>query len=183
MAHQSVGLYVGDTLASPSTLFQIDDHPDHASSESGSRFDRLADDAFSRSISNNLRISGGIRQFGTLSIPFGQLRVALQLVFDCLHRGLAEYNALGIDRAAECDDGMDPLPRHTLSPLQPRLPIHQLRPIPVPRAPSNARWDDMCWGRVENTAAGWACQARRQPGPCDAKTGCVSHCAPGRYPL
>src|SRR3989442_15424644 len=77
------------------------------------------------------------------NIPFGQLRVALQSVFDCLHRGLAEYNALGIDRAAECDDGMDPLPRHTLSPLQPRLPLHQLRPIPVPCQEPPATLDGM----------------------------------------
>lgn len=65
------------------------------------------------------------------NIPFGQLRVALQSVFDRLHRGLAECNALVIDLAAECDDGMDTLPRHTLSPLQHRLHINQLRPIPV----------------------------------------------------
>lgn len=57
--------------------------------------------------------------------------MALQSVFDRLHRGLAECNALVIDLAAEFDDRMDTLPRHTLSPLQHRLDIKQLRPIPV----------------------------------------------------
>src|SRR5437667_12908485 len=60
------GEFVGTPFASPSTVFQIDDHPDHAQAESGSRFERRADDAFSRSISHNLRISGEIRQFGTI---------------------------------------------------------------------------------------------------------------------
>ena len=46
-ADQGARLFVSDTLASPSTLFQIDDHPDHAQPESESRFERLADDAFS----------------------------------------------------------------------------------------------------------------------------------------
>ena len=67
IADQGVCLFVGTPFASPSTVFQIDDHPDHAQAESGSRFERRADDAFSRSISHNLRISGEIRQFGTIS--------------------------------------------------------------------------------------------------------------------
>ena len=53
--------------------------------------------------------------------------MALQSVFDRLHRGLAEYNALGIDRAAECDDGMDPLPRHTLRVPNWRIPPEILK--------------------------------------------------------
>ena len=46
-ADQGARLFVGATLAGPSTLFQIDDHPDHASPESESRFERLATAAFS----------------------------------------------------------------------------------------------------------------------------------------
>src|SRR5229473_2782839 len=67
IADQSVRLFVGDTLASPSTVFQIVDDPNHAQAEAGSQFERLADDAFSWSISHNLRISEEIRQFGTIS--------------------------------------------------------------------------------------------------------------------
>ena len=44
---QGARLFVGATLESPSDFFQIDDHPDHAQTESGPRFERLADDAFS----------------------------------------------------------------------------------------------------------------------------------------
>src|SRR2546426_12711264 len=65
IAYQSVRLFVGDTLASPSTVFQIVNYPNHAQAEAGSPFERLADDAFSWSISHNLRISEEIRQFGT----------------------------------------------------------------------------------------------------------------------
>src|SRR3989442_5954392 len=67
IADQGVCLFAGTPFASPSTVFQIDAHPDHAQAESGARFERRADDAFSRSISHNLRISGEIRQFGTIS--------------------------------------------------------------------------------------------------------------------
>src|SRR2546425_10447215 len=67
IADQSVRLFVGDTLASPSTVFQIVNYPNHAQAEAGSPFERLADDAFSWSISHNLRISEEIRQFGTIS--------------------------------------------------------------------------------------------------------------------
>src|SRR2546426_9160802 len=70
IADQGVCLFVGTPFASPSTVFQIDAHPDHAQAKSGSRFERRADDAFSRSISHNLRISGEIRQFGTISLIF-----------------------------------------------------------------------------------------------------------------
>src|SRR3989442_14446502 len=66
IADQSVRLFVGDTLASPSTVFQIVNYPNHAQAEAGSQFERLADDAFSWSISHNLRISEEIRQFGTI---------------------------------------------------------------------------------------------------------------------
>src|SRR5712692_2994513 len=68
IADQGVRLFVGTPFASPSTIFSIDDHPDHAQAESGSRFERLADDAFSRSISHNLRISGEILHFGTIRL-------------------------------------------------------------------------------------------------------------------
>src|SRR6266852_4293044 len=64
---QGVRLFVGSPSASPSAIFSIDDHSDHAQPEAGSQFERLADDAFSWSISHNLRISGEIRQFGTIS--------------------------------------------------------------------------------------------------------------------
>src|SRR6266436_9131793 len=63
---QGVRLFVGSPSASPSAIFSIDDHSDHAQPEAGSQFERLADDAFSWSISHNLRISGEIRQFGTI---------------------------------------------------------------------------------------------------------------------
>ena len=42
LADQSVRLFVGAALASPSPLFQIDDHSNHAQIESGSRFGNLA---------------------------------------------------------------------------------------------------------------------------------------------
>src|SRR5713101_691433 len=66
-ADQGVRLFVGDTLASPSTLFQIDDHPDHAQPESGSRFGNLAHCAFSSAVSGNVRILEEIHQFGIIS--------------------------------------------------------------------------------------------------------------------
>src|SRR6266581_9757993 len=42
LADQGVRLFVSAALASPSPLFQIDDHPNHAQIESGSRFGNLA---------------------------------------------------------------------------------------------------------------------------------------------
>src|SRR2546426_10238737 len=63
-----VRLFVGDTLASPSTLFHIDDHPDHAPPESGSRFGNLAHCAFSSAVSGNVRILEEIHQFGIISL-------------------------------------------------------------------------------------------------------------------
>src|SRR6266436_3782968 len=66
-AHQGARLCVGDTLASPSPLFQIDYHADHAQPESGSRFGNLAHCAFSSAVSGNVRILEEIRQFGTIS--------------------------------------------------------------------------------------------------------------------
>src|SRR6266478_10162112 len=66
-AHQGARLCVGDTLASPSTLFHIDDHPDHAHPESGPRFENLAHRAFSSTVSGNVRILEEIRQFGIIS--------------------------------------------------------------------------------------------------------------------
>jgi len=58
---QGVRLFVGHPSTRSSTLFHIDDHPAYAHPESGSRFERLADDTFSCRISHNLRISGEIR--------------------------------------------------------------------------------------------------------------------------
>src|SRR3989442_5658663 len=58
-ADQGARLYVGDTLASPSTLFQIDHHADHTHPESGARVGNLAHGAFSSAISGNARIFGG----------------------------------------------------------------------------------------------------------------------------
>src|SRR6266403_524271 len=66
-AHQGARLCVGDTLASPSPLFQIDYHADHAQPESGSRFGNLAHCAFSSAVSGDVRILEEIRQFGTIS--------------------------------------------------------------------------------------------------------------------
>src|SRR5882724_2454185 len=68
-AHQGACLFVGDTLASPSSLFQIDHHADHAQPESGSRVGNLAHGAFSSAVSGNVRILEEIRQFGTISYP------------------------------------------------------------------------------------------------------------------
>src|SRR2546428_5702467 len=58
-ADQGARLYVGDSLASPSTLFQIDHHADHTHPESGARVGNLAHCAFSSAISGNARIFGG----------------------------------------------------------------------------------------------------------------------------
>src|SRR5438128_10378883 len=69
LADQGVRLFVGAALASPSPLFQIDDHPNHAHIESGSRFGNLAYCAFSSAVSSNLRILEEIHQFGTISLP------------------------------------------------------------------------------------------------------------------
>jgi len=66
-AHQGACLFVGDTLASPSSLFQIDHHADHAQPESGARFGNLTHGAFSSAVSGNIRILEEIRQFGTIS--------------------------------------------------------------------------------------------------------------------
>src|SRR4029453_12666386 len=64
---QGVRLFVGHPSEGPLAIFSIDDYPDHAPPESESRFERLADDAFSCRISNNLRIFGEICQFRTIS--------------------------------------------------------------------------------------------------------------------
>src|SRR6266478_7517134 len=58
-ADQGARLYVGDTLASPSTLFHIDHHADHTHPESEARVGNLAHCAFSSAISGNVRIFGG----------------------------------------------------------------------------------------------------------------------------
>ena len=66
-ADRGISIFVGSTLASPSTLFHIDDHPDHAPSESGARVENLAHCAFSSAVSGNVRILEEIRQLGTIS--------------------------------------------------------------------------------------------------------------------
>ena len=66
-AAESARLFVGATLASPSSLFHIDDHPDHAHPESGPRCENLAHRAFSSTVSGNVRILEEIRQFGIIS--------------------------------------------------------------------------------------------------------------------
>src|SRR6266567_6585207 len=66
-ADESARLFIGATLASPSILFPIDDHPDHAHPESGPRFENLAHRAFSSTVSGNVRILEEIRQFGIIS--------------------------------------------------------------------------------------------------------------------
>jgi len=48
-----------------------------------------------------------------------------------MHGPLAQRHPLLVGLPAECDDRVNPLPCHTLSPLQHRLHINQLRPIPV----------------------------------------------------
>src|SRR6266705_1448900 len=65
-ADESARLFIGATLASPSILFPIDDHPDHAHPESGPRFENLAHRAFSSTVSGNVRILEEIRQFGII---------------------------------------------------------------------------------------------------------------------
>src|SRR5712692_5370130 len=87
-ADQGVRLFVGDTLASPSTLFQIDDHPDHAQPESGSRFGNLAHCAFSSAVSGNVRILEEIHQFGIIS---GMPGVPVTLVTKEIHQGAAYF--------------------------------------------------------------------------------------------
>src|SRR5712664_3649547 len=83
-AHQGARLCVGDTLASPSPLFQIDYHADHAQPESGSRFGNLAHCAFSSAVSGNVRILEEIRQFGTIrrDRERGRLQFGLRPVFE-----------------------------------------------------------------------------------------------------
>src|SRR5262250_964837 len=65
------------------------------------------------------------------NVVLGQYKMALQACFNRLHRRLTERNAFLVDFVAELDDRMKPLPRHPLGPLQHRLGIDQLRPIPV----------------------------------------------------
>src|SRR2546430_1268270 len=69
-ADQGARLYVGDTLASPSTLFQIDHHADHTHPESGARVGNLAHCAFSSAISGNARIFGGNPLIWNYHSPF-----------------------------------------------------------------------------------------------------------------
>src|SRR6266446_8563961 len=51
------------------------------------------------------------------NVVLGQCRMALQSLFNRLHRHLTERNALLVDFAAELDDRMNPLPGHLLGPL------------------------------------------------------------------
>src|SRR5882672_9518972 len=73
-AHQGACLLVGDTLASPSSLFHIDHHADHAQPESGARFGNLTHGAFSSAVSGNVRILEEIRHFGTIRLGDGGTR-------------------------------------------------------------------------------------------------------------
>src|SRR6266446_224964 len=78
-ADQGARLYVGETLASPSTLFHIDHHADHTHPESEARVGNLAHCAFSSAISGNVRIFGGNpliwnyqsnpRSYGSRTVP------------------------------------------------------------------------------------------------------------------
>src|SRR3989442_2729090 len=73
-ADQGARLYVGDTLASPSTLFQIDHHADHTHPESGARVGNLAHCAFSSAISGNARIFGGNPLIWNYQLNMGSCR-------------------------------------------------------------------------------------------------------------
>ncbi len=57
--------------------------------------------------------------------------MALQSLFNRLHRRLTKRDALLVHFAADLDDRMNPFPGHLLGPLQHRLCIDQLRPIPL----------------------------------------------------
>src|SRR5713101_8811928 len=65
------------------------------------------------------------------NVVLGQCRMALQSCFNCLHRRLTERDALVVHFAAQLDNRMKPLPGHLFGPLQHRLRIDQLRPIPL----------------------------------------------------
>ena len=57
--------------------------------------------------------------------------MSLQACCNRLHRRLTECHAFWVDFVAELDDRMKPLPGHPLGPLQHRLCIDPLRPIPL----------------------------------------------------
>src|SRR4030095_880986 len=65
------------------------------------------------------------------NVVLGQCRMALQACFNRRHRRLTERNAFLVDFVAELDAWMQSLPGHPLGPLQPRLCIDQLRPLPL----------------------------------------------------
>src|SRR2546428_12655709 len=76
-ADQGARLYVGDSLASPSTLFHIDHHADHTHPESGARVGNLAHGAFSSAISGNARIFGGNPLIWNYHLPFAHFGSSL----------------------------------------------------------------------------------------------------------
>lgn len=57
--------------------------------------------------------------------------MSLQALVDRLHHPLPQRNPFVIDLLAELAHGMEPFPGHTRGPLQPRLRLDQLRPLPV----------------------------------------------------
>ena len=57
--------------------------------------------------------------------------MALQAGFHCLHRGLAQRHPFCVDFATELHYRLDSFPRHALGPLQHRVHIAQLSPIPL----------------------------------------------------
>ena len=65
------------------------------------------------------------------NVVLGQGRMSLPSCCNRLHRRLTECHAFWVDFVAELDDRMKPLPGHPLGPLQHRLCIDPLRPIPL----------------------------------------------------
>src|SRR2546426_12108866 len=91
-AHQGACLCVGDTLASPSSFFQIDHHADDAHPESGSRFGNHAHYAFSSAVSGNVRILEEIHQFGIISaITMRSASVPDDFILTQEYRRFAEF--------------------------------------------------------------------------------------------
>jgi hypothetical protein len=98
---QGVSLCVGDTRASPSDFFHIDDYAEHAHPESGSRLENLAHCAFSSAVSDDLRILGKIRQFGTIS-----LRASIAFLLPWAHghplKAMGDFVAAIIEQQTAC---------------------------------------------------------------------------------
>src|SRR5207245_3977964 len=64
-------------------------------------------------------------------VVLGECQITLQSGCNRLHRRLPKRDTLCIRFTAQCDDRTHPLPGHVLGPLQPRLGIGELRPIPL----------------------------------------------------